>query len=134
MCYTKTIKRGKIMSNLLSFDSTIRTFFNQLTETLGFVGFLGILLGVELLFIIIFGIRAALSYEARLKRSLDKTNQWLFKTKVITEKNIKAFNESIKRGPKRLAYYWQQYILYREGAPSTYMTIENVVEKPIKTS
>ncbi|MBO5021878.1 MAG: hypothetical protein J6C53_00145 [Clostridia bacterium] len=122
------------MSNLLSFDSTIRTFFNQLTETLGFVGFLGILLGVELLFIIIFGIRAALSYEARLKRSLDKTNQWLFKTKVITEKNIKAFNESIKRGPKRLAYYWQQYILYREGAPSTYMTIENVVEKPIKTS
>ncbi len=122
------------MSNLLSFDSTIRTFFNQLTETLGFVGFLGILLGVELLFIIIFGIRAAMSYEARLKRSLDKTNQWLFKTKVITEKNIKAFNESIKRGPKRLAYYWQQYILYREGAPSTYMTIENVVEKPIKTS
>ncbi len=123
-----------MLSNLLSFDSTLRTFFNQLTETLGFVGFLGILLGVELLFIIIFGIRAALSYEARLKRSLDKTNQWLFKHKVITEKNIKAFNETIKRGPKRLAYYWQQYILYREDAPSTYMTIENVVEKPLKTS
>lgn len=121
-------------SVLLSFADAIRTFFNQLTDALGFGGFLGIFLAVEALFIIIFGIRATLSYEARLKRSLDKANEWLFKHKVIDTKNIKAFNEVIKRGPKRLSYFWQQYILYREGAPSSYMTIDNLIEKPIKTS
>jgi len=122
------------MLNLLSIDSSLRSFFNQLTESLGFAGFLGVFLGVEALFIIIFAIRATLSYEARLKRSLDKVNEWLFKNKVITEKNIKEFNELIKTGPKRLVYFWQQYILYREGAPSSYMTIENIIEKPIRTS
>lgn len=36
--------------------------------------------------------------------------------------------------PKRLCYYWQQYILFREGSPSSYLSTENLVEKPLKTS
>ncbi len=123
-----------MLSSLLNIDSAIRTFFNQLTETLGFAGFLGIFLGVELLFILAFGIKSALSYEARAKRAIDRANQWLFKNKVIDTKNIKVFNEVIKQGPKRLLYFWQQYILYREGAPSKYMTIDNIIEKPLKSS
>ena len=38
------------------------------------------------------------------------------------------------KAPKRLCYYWQQYILFREGNPSTYLSTENLVEKPLKTS
>lgn len=123
-----------MFSNLLNASQQLGSFLRQVTETLGFGGCLGILLGVELLFVIIFGIRAALSYESRLKRSLDKANQWLFKYKVVDTKNIKAFNEVMKAGPKRLAFYWQQYILYREGAPSKYMNVEDIIEKPLKTS
>lgn len=123
-----------MFSSLLSIDNALSTFFNQLTDTIGFAGYLGVFLAVEVLFIIIFGIRASLSYEARLKRNLDKANQWLFKNKVIDTKNIKAFNEVMRRGPKRLTYFWQQYILYREGAPSMYMNIDNIIEKPLKSS
>ena len=115
-------------------DSSIKTFLSQLFESLGEVGFLAIILGVECLFILIFAIKTIFSYEARLKRSLNKLNKWLFTNKKIDENNIKEFNTLIKKGPKRLAYYWQQYILYREGDPSKYLTEENVIEKPLKTS
>lgn len=135
MCYTKIrIQKGNNMfSNLLSVDSAFRSFLTQLSETLGFAGFLGIFLGIEALFVIIFGIRAGLSYEARAKRTLHKANNWLFANRTITTQNIKEFNNIIKSGPKRLSYYWQQYILYREGDPSKYMTIENIIDKPLKS-
>ena len=90
-------------------DSSIKTFLTQLFETLGEVGFLAIILGVELLFILIFAIKTVFSYEARLKRSLNKLNKWLFTNKKIDENNIKEFNTLIKKGPKRLAYYWHKY-------------------------
>lgn len=123
-----------MLSLLNSFDDSLRTFFRQLTDSLGFLGFLGIFLGVELLFIAIFVVKSIFSYEARLKRSLHKANTWLFKNKKIDENNIAEFNALIKKGPKRLVYYWQQYILYREGTPANYLTEENVIEKPLKTS
>ena len=123
-----------MISLINTIDSSLRVFFSQLTEALGFGGFLGIVLGVEALFILLFVIKTVFSYEARLKRSLDKSNKWLFKFKKIDTDNIKDFNKVIKSGPKRLVYYWQQFILYRDGGPSAYMTEENVIEKPLKTS
>ena len=123
-----------MFSLINTIDSSLRVFFNQLTEALGFGGYLGIILGVEALFILLFVIKTVFSYEARLKRSLDKSNKWLFKYKKIDTNNIKDFNNVIKSGPKRLVYYWQQFILYRDGGPSAYMTEENVIEKPLKTS
>ena len=123
-----------MFSLINTIDSSLRVFFNQLTEALGFGGYLGIILGVEALFILLFVIKTVFSYEARLKRSLDKSNKWLFKYKKIDTNNIKDFNNVIKTGPKRLVYYWQQFILYRDGGPSAYMTEENVIEKPLKTS
>ena len=123
-----------MFSLINTIDSSLRVFFNQLTEALGFGGYLGIILGVEALFILLFVIKTVFSYEARLKRSLDKSNRWLFKYKKIDTNNIKDFNNVIKTGPKRLVYYWQQFILYRDGGPSAYMTEENVIEKPLKTS
>ena len=123
-----------MLSNLLAIDSSLKTFFTQLTDTLGFVGFLAIFLGVEALFILLFILKSVFSYEARLKRNLDKANAWLFKYKKIDANNIKVFNDIVKKGPKRYAYYWQQYILYRDGGPCAYMSEENLIEKPLRTS
>ena len=107
-----------MLSLLNSIDGTLRTFFSQLTEALGFGGYLGLVLGVEAFFILLFVVKSAFSYEARLKRCIDKCNKWLFRYKKIDENNIKDFNKIIKKGPKRLVYYWQQFILYRDGGPS----------------
>ena len=123
-----------MVSLLGSIDSSIKTFLNQIFESIGIVGFLAIILGVEALFILLFSIKTIFSYEARLKRSLDKLNKWLFTNKKIDENNIAEFNALVKKGPKRLVYYWQQYILYRDGGPTNYLTEENVIEKPLKTS
>lgn len=123
-----------MFSLLGAIDSSIKTFFNQMTESLGFLGYLGLFAGIELLFVLIFIIKSAFSYEARLKKALNKTNEWLFANKNINENNIAQFNALIKKGPKRLVYYWQQFILYRDGGPKNYLTEENVIEKPLKTS
>ena len=123
-----------MVSLLGSIDSSIKTFLNQIFESVGIVGFLAVILGVEALFILLFSIKTIFSYEARLKRSLDKLNKWLFTNKKIDENNIAEFNALVKKGPKRLVYYWQQYILYRDGGPANYLTEENVIEKPLKTS
>lgn len=94
-----------------------------------------IAIAVEALIVLFFLIKSAFSYEACLNRTLDKVNFWLFERKVITEENIREFNDMLKaKGPKRLCYFWQQYILFREGSPSSYMSSENLVEKPLKTS
>ncbi len=123
-----------MLETLLTMDNSLKTFFNQLTEAVGFGGYFGIIIAVEVLFVLIFGIKSYLSYEARLKRRLDKCNDWIFKNKKIDTNNIKSFNEIVKKGPKRFAYYWQQFILNRDGGPTAYMTEENIIEKPLRTS
>ena len=115
-------------------SSAIVSFFTQLTAAIGFGGYLGIALGVEVFFILLFLLKSAFSYEARLKRSLDKFNSWLFTQKKIDTKNIKDFNNLVKKGPKRFIYFWQQFILYREKGPTHYMSEENLIDKPLKTS
>ena len=123
-----------MLSLFNSIDVSIKSFLEQVYKTLGFVGLLAIFIGVELLFVLIFVIKSFMSYEARIRKNLDTLNRWLFKNKKIDENNIVEFNSLIKRGPKRLVYYWQQYILYREGVPSNFLTEENIIEKPLKTS
>ena len=77
-----------------------------------------IALGVEVLLVLFFLIKSALSYESALNRALDKVNYWLFEKKVVTEENVRELNDLFKKkGPKRLCYYWQQYILFREHDP-----------------
>lgn len=103
----------------------------RITEDVLFI----IAIAVEALIVLFFLIKSAFSYEACLNRTLDKVNFWLFERKVITEENIREFNDMLKaKGPKRLCYFWQQYILFREGNTSTYLSSENLVEKPLKTS
>lgn len=123
-----------MISLLSSAEESIKAFLVDLTSALGFWGVLGIVAGVELLFIAFFAIKSAFSYEARLRRCLDKLNTWLFRVRTINEGNIKRFNALVKTGPKRLVYYWQQFILYRDGGPKEYLTEENLIKKPLQTS
>ena len=121
-------------SLLADVESAFESFFANLTSstTFNLIFFLG--LGLELFLILLFAIKSRFSYEARMRRSLDTLNRWLFKYKTLDKDNIKEFNNMVKKAPKRLAVNWQQYILYREKAPSEYMSVENIIEKPLRTS
>ena len=121
-------------SLLADIESAFESFFSSLTSstTFNILFILGICL--ELFFILLFAIKSRFSYEARMRRSLDTLNKWLFKYKTLDKENIKEFNNLIKKAPKRLALNWQQYILYREKAPSQYMSVENIIEKPLRAS
>ncbi len=121
-------------SNLLNISDSLSKFFEQLKDSIHFEGFLIIAAAVEVLFILLFAIKSVFSYEARLKRILDKCNTWLFQNKKLDSTNIKSFNKLVKKGPKRFSYYWQQFILNRDGGPTAYMTEENIIEKPLRTS
>lgn len=117
-----------IVSNIIEF---LKSAASTLKPDLIFI----IALCVEAVFVIFFLIKSAFSYEASLNRALDKFNFWLFERKVITEENVREFNSLMKtKAPKRLCYFWQQYILFREDVPSSYMSSDNLVEKPLKTS
>lgn len=115
-------------------ESSLKSFFSQLTAALGFDLLFALSLVIELFFIFLFVLRSVFSYETRLRKGLDKANSWLFKNKKIDQSNIKDFNNIIKKGPRRLVYYWQQFILYREKEPTHYLSLDNLVEKPLKTS
>ena len=123
------------MGTMLDIVSNLIDFLDPLATRIGEDVLFIIALAVEALLVIFFLVKSAYSYEASLNRSLDKINYWLFERKVLTEENVREFNTIMKtKAPKRLCYYWQQYILFREDAPSTYMSTENLVEKPLKTS
>lgn len=123
-----------MLSLLGDFESSLKTFLTQMTSALGFGGLFAIAIAVELFLVILFVLKTSFSYEARLHRSLDKLNNWLFRNKRIDQSNIKQFNELVNKCPKRIAHNWQQYILFREKAPSEYLSVENLIEKPLKTS
>lgn len=92
--------------------------------------------GFLLLMSIFFFVRARSSYEYKLEKASDRLNDWLFKHQNITEQNLVEFNNIMKekRTPKILRKYWQQYMLYRDKAPSEYMSTYNCIDKPLKTS
>lgn len=122
------------LSFLGDFIGGLNSFLGQVTNALGFGGLFAIFIAIEVLFVALFSLKTVYSYEARLRRSIDKLNNWLFKNKRIDQSNLKEFNELIKKAPKRLTYYWQQYVLFREGDPSNYLSRENLIEKPLRTS
>lgn len=122
------------VSMLADISDAVTAFFTQLTAAIGLGGYIGIALGVEVFFILLFLLKSAFSYEARLKRGLVKYNNWLFKNKKLDKGNIKEFSNLIKKGTKRVVYYWQQFILFREGGPTNYLSEENLIDKPLKTS
>ncbi len=127
---------GGFMNSMgLSIVENVVKFLTNVTSKLGIDLLFVIALGVEVLFVLFYLIRSASSYEVSLNRALNKINYWLFEKKHVTEENIRSLNVLFKtKAPKRLTYYWHQYVLFREGVPSSYFTAENLIEKPTKTS
>ncbi len=114
---------------------SISRLFVKIAGSMGVDVLFFLALAVEALIVIFFLVKSIFSYEAKLNRALEKLNFWLFEKKTVTEDNIKELNALFKtKAPKRLCYYWQQYILFRKGAPSSYLSTDNLVEKPMKTS
>ena len=129
------IRRSMMFSTLGVIVDSIINFLSSFSTLIGLDVIFIIALAVEVVLVVFFLIKSAFSYEASLNRALDKLNYWLFEKKVVNEENIKELNILFKtKAPKRLCYYWQQYILFREGTPSSYLSTENLVEKPLKTS
>ena len=129
------IEEVVMVSTLCDIVNSIVNFFSSFSNMIGLDVLFFISLAVEVVLVVFFLVKSAFSYEASLNRALDKLNYWLFEKKVVTEDNIKDLNMIFKtKTPKRLCYYWQQYILFREGSPSSYLSTENLVEKPLKTS
>lgn len=122
------------ISTLIAIESSIRSFFASLAASLTFDLLFIIGLSLQAVAIIFFVIKTHFSYELRMTRALDRVNKWLFVNKKITADNIKEFTTLTKKAPKRLGYNWQQYILFREKAPSEYLTAENLIEKPLRAS
>ena len=121
----------------LGIVSTIWNAFSDLvssTLTIDLIFYIGI--GFLLLMALFFFIKARTSYEYRLDKTADRLNDWLYKHQTITEQNLVEFNNIIKdrKSPKILRKYWQQYMLYRDKAPSEYMSAYNCIDKPLKTS
>lgn len=129
------IQGGFMISTICDIVGNVVKFLTNATNKLGLDLLTIIALGVEVLLVLFFLIKSALSYESALNRALDKVNYWLFEKKVVTEENVRELNDLFKKkAPKRLCYYWQQYILFREHNPSEYLSTDNLIEKPLKTS
>ena len=111
-------------------DFFLKLTQNGLTKDLLFY----ISLGFIMFMVIYFMIKSRYAYEGRLNRSLEKLNRWLYNHAQIDENNLVEFNRLMKTSPKLLRYHWQQYMLYREQAPSYYMSMYNCIEKPLHTS
>lgn len=114
--------------------STIVEFFQNVGEVFTMEYMLYGFLGLEVLMIIIMSIVIHNTYELKLIRAVDKINGYLYNFQYIDESNLIEFNNKMKKVPKTLRYHWQQYMLYREHSPSYYMSIENCIDRPLKSS
>ena len=125
------------MLNLLS-NNVFETIVNFLLNTIGnYIGLdylLYIILGIFVLMLVIIYIKSSHSYEVKAAKAIDHINTYLIANPYINEDNLVHFNKKMKNVPKTIRYQWQQYVLNRDKAPSTYLSRDNCVEKPLKTS
>lgn len=125
------------MSKLL-FDGVfnfVETYFRGIGNSMKNLDILFyVFVGLELLFVIYFLVKSHFAYQFRLIRAIDKINIYLLNNSYINENNLIEFNKKMKKVPKTLRYHWQQYMLYREQSPSFYMSSNNVIEKPLRSS
>lgn len=125
------------MSKLL-FDGIfnfVETYFRGIGNSMKNLDILFyVFVGLELLFVTYFLVKSHFAYQFRLIRAIDKINIYLLNNSYINENNLIEFNKKMKKVPKTLRYHWQQYMLYREQSPSFYMSSNNVIEKPLRSS
>lgn len=102
-------------------------------------------LGVDLITIIAFGLLivtmfiaalvANFSVEAATNRKVKQINNYLVNNPFVTDENIVEFNRIMKhRMPRAMRYQWQRYMVNRDQKPSNYLTEDNCITKPFRTS
>lgn len=116
--------------------NAIDKFFNSLNNYLTYNEIFIIFVALSLFAIFITIIATANSYEAKLIKAIDMFNNYFVDTPNINEDNLVVFNQKMKSNaiPKQLRKQWQQFVLYREGKASSYMSFENCVSNPLKNS
>ncbi len=114
----------------------IDKFFISLTNYLTYNWIFIIFGGLFLLTAVLVIISTSRSYESRLIKAIDHFNAYFMDNPQINENNLVMFNEKMKskRVPKHLRKAWQQFVLYREGKASDYMSFDACVTSPIRNS
>lgn len=124
----------KFFDNVFNY---VDNFFDSLRNynfSFGTVFFFAVALFLFAIFIVL--LTTSNSYEAKLIKAIDMFNNHFMTETQITEDNLIAFNDKmkLKKVPKQLRKQWQQFMLYREGKASEYMSFENCVANPIRNS
>lgn len=105
----------------------------------------GSFLGVDLITIITFSLTVVVFFIAALtshfsiesvtNKKVKQINSYLLNNPFITDENIVEFNRIMKhRMPKAMRYQWQRYMVNRDEKPSKYLSEDNCITKPFRTS
>lgn len=92
-------------------------------------------LSVTLTIILVSLIVAYFSVESVTNRKVKQINRYLLDNPFVNDENIVEFNRIMKnRMPKNMRYQWQKYMVNRQQKPSEYLTEDNCITKPFRTS
>lgn len=116
------------------FDKLITFITDVLAKAISMEYLLFISMGLFLLFFVIAIAKTSNAYEVRALKSIDRLNTYFLTNPYINQDNIVDFNKRMKTVPTTIRYQWQQYVLNRDKLPSFYMSRDNCIEKPLKTS
>ena len=119
------------MSLLASVFDEVINFFNTIGSYITFDILMYAGLGVLALLVAILIIQVKHSFEIKMVKTIDGLNSFLTNNPKITDDNLVAFNNKMKKAPHSLRIQWQQFMLYREGKPSSYLSFKNCVENPM---
>ena len=111
-------------------------FFTSMSSHFSYNEIFMLAVGLFIFAVVCVVISTSRSYEARLIKAIDMFNNYFIDTPQINEDNLVTFNARMKskKVPKQLRKQWQQFVLYREGKASEYMSFESCVSTPIKNS
>ncbi len=117
-------------------NNFIFTFFDSISSYISFNQILFITLGLFLFTMFVVIITTSRSYEAKLIKSINRFNNYFSNNPQLTEDNLLQFNKMMKssRVPRLICKQWQQFVLYREGKASSYLSYEICVNNPLKNS
>ena len=119
------------MSLLASVFDEVINFFNTVGSYISFDILMYAGLGVLALLVLVLIIQVNHSFEIKMVKTIDGLNAFLTNNPKITDDNLVAFNNKMKKAPHSLRIQWQQFMLYREGKPSSYLSFKNCVENPM---
>lgn len=116
------------------FDAIVNFFTDIMPSILSLDYLTYIALGLFLVTVLIVYVKTSNSYEVKANKAIDRINNYLVANTYINEDNLVEFNKSMKKAPSTIRYQWQNYVLNRDTVPSKYLSRDNCVEKPLKTS